>query len=272
LYAKGAIPERSLREAQTALREARIRLVNDQQALLNLGVPVRLQDLEKLPEDQLVRRLRLLGLPEAVARELDAETLTANLLPLTAPFDGQVVERNVATGEVVQTTRAQPLFIVADVRRLHIDLDVNPEDMAGVRVGQPVTFRLNDGGPEAVARVSHISPEVNATTRRVQVHAEVPNEDRRLRPNSFGTGQIVVAERRGILVVPREAVQSDGQASLVFVRVSATGFEARPVLLGLRQGNFVEVSGVREGEKVVTTGSHQLKSELQKDRIAGGDE
>src|SRR5207249_1087249 len=122
-----------------------------------------------------------------------------------------------------------------------------------------------------VGRVSHISPEVNERTRRVRVHAVVPNEDGRLRPNTFGSGRIVVGERPRAVVVPVEAVQSDGAGSLVFVRVSETGFEARPVRTGLRQENLVEVSGVREGEEAVTTGSFLLKSELQKDRIAGGD-
>jgi cobalt-zinc-cadmium efflux system membrane fusion protein len=267
-----SIPEATLRAAEMAQREARIRLFNDRQALLNLGLPVREADLADLPDAGRIRFMRLLGLPEEVRRGMDPETLTANLLPLTAPFDSRVVERNVATGEVVQVTQAKPLFVVGDVRRLHIDLDVAPEDMAEVRVGQRVTFRPNDGGPEAVGRVSHISPEVNARTRRVQVHAEVPNEDGRLRPNTYGTGQIVVANRPRAVVVPGEAVQSDGRGSFVFVRVSAASFEARPVQLGLREGNLAEVSGVRQGEEVVTTGSYLLKSELQKGRIAGGDE
>ena len=51
----------------------------------------------------------------------------------------------------------------------------------------------------------------------------------------------------------------------------ATAFEARPVRPGLRQGDLVEVSGLREGEEVVTAGAHLLKSELQKERIAGGE-
>jgi multidrug efflux pump subunit AcrA (membrane-fusion protein) len=140
-----------------------------------------------------------------------------------------------------------------------------------VRVGQPVTFRPNVGGPEAAGRVSHISPEVNARTRRVQVHAEVPNAGS-LRPNTFGTGRIVAAEHPRAVVVPSKAVQSDGQGSLVFVRVSPTTFEARPVRSGLRQGDLVEVSGVREGEGVVTAGSYLLKSRLQIGRSAGGDE
>jgi cobalt-zinc-cadmium efflux system membrane fusion protein len=267
----GSVAERTLREEEAALAEARIRLFNDQQALLNLGLPVRLEDVDRLADDQVVRRLRLLGIPADVAGDLDPETLTANLLPLTAPFDGRVVEVNVAMGEVVQGTQPKPLFVVADVRRLHFDLDVSPEDVAEVRVGQPVLFRPDGGAPEVAARVSHISPEVNEKTRRVTVHAQVANEDGRLRPNTFGTGRIVVGERPGAVVVPAEAVQSDGPDSLVFVRVSQTAFETRTVRPGLRQGNLVEVSGVREGDEVVTTGSFLLKSELRKDRIAGGD-
>ena len=53
---------------------------------------------------------------------------------------------------------------------------------------------------------------------------------------------------------------------------SDTVFEARKVQAGLRQGNLVEVQGVRPGEEVVTRGSFVLKSELQKDRIAGGED
>jgi cobalt-zinc-cadmium efflux system membrane fusion protein len=269
---EGAVPERSLRDAEAALREARIRLFNDQQALLNLGLPVRLPDLEDLPEEQQVRRLRLLGLPEAVARQLDPETLTANLLPLTAPFAAVVVQRDAAPGEVIEAAHPRTLFVVADVRRLHIDLGVNPEDMPGVRVGQPVTFWTDGGKTEAVARVSHISPEVDEKTRRVTVHAEVDNPDGRLRPNAFGTGRILLRERPGAVVVPGEAIQADGGTSLVFVRVSDTGFEARPVEPGLREGNLVQVSGVRAGEEVVTTGSFALKSELLRERITGGDD
>jgi cobalt-zinc-cadmium efflux system membrane fusion protein len=267
----GSVPDASLRQAQASLREARIRLFNDQQALLNLGLPVRLPDVEKLPDDQLVVRLRLLGLPPAVAAELNPETLTANLLPLTAPFDGRVVERNAARGEVVQLNQPTVLFTVGDTREVHIDLNVNPEDMAGVRLGQPVRFQPNDGGPEAAGQVSHISPEVNAKTRRVRVHAHIPNPEGRLRPNTFGTGRILVGQRPNAVVVPGEAVQAEGGSSMVFVRLSETVFEARPVQVGLRQGDQVEVSGVRPGEEVVTTGSFVLRSELVKERIAGGD-
>jgi len=267
---EGVVPQRSVREAETALREARFRLFNDQQVLLNLGLPVRLEELDKLTDEQVVRKLRLLGLPESVTNQLDVETLTANLLPLVAPFDGVVVERNATTGEVVAQTSPKTLFVVADVRKLHIDLDVNPDDMPRVRLGQSLIFQPDSGGHAEPGRVSHISPEQDTTTRRVRVHAEVSNESGRLRPNAYGIGRIVIAKRPRALVVPASAVQSDGKDNLVFVRTSEASFEVRTVKLGLQEGELVEVEGVKDGEEIATTGSYLLKSELQKDRIAGG--
>src|SRR5205085_2506842 len=86
--AGAAIKEGTVLESEAAVRESRIRLFNDQQRLLNLGLPVRTEDVIALPEEQRGRFLRLLGLPDAVRREIDPETFTANMLPVTAPFAG----------------------------------------------------------------------------------------------------------------------------------------------------------------------------------------
>jgi cobalt-zinc-cadmium efflux system membrane fusion protein len=268
--AGGSVAEATLRDAEAALREARIRLFNDQQRLLNLGLVIQLDEAAKLSEEQLVRRLRLLGLSPMAQDQLDPETATANLLPLTAPFDCRVVSRKAAPGEVVSP--ASPQFVVADLRHVHIDLDVHPEDMAHVRVGQAVLFQVEGKeGRTARAQISHISPEVNEKSRNVQVHAEAESSDRELRPHTFGTGRIAIREQPQAVVVPKEAVQSDGSTFLVFVRVSKKSFQARPVQVGIRDGSHMQVIGVRPGEEVVTTGSFALKSELLKDRIEGGD-
>jgi cobalt-zinc-cadmium efflux system membrane fusion protein len=276
---RGALSERALLESQAADREARIRLFNAQQALLNLGLPIRLRDFDNAPEEQIARQLRLLGLPAAVRQGLDEETLTANLLPLTAPFDGQVVTRDAAPGEVLQSTVPKVLFTVADVRQLHIDLDVQPEDIRLVRIGQTVMFRPGKGGLDGVTgSVSHISPEVDEKTRRVRVHAQVANPNGRLRPNAFGTGRILVEERPRAVAVPSDALQAmpdgtgdEGSGHVVFVKVADTIFEARRVRPGVREGSYTQVDGVRQGEQVVTAGSYVLKSELLKERIGGGD-
>jgi cobalt-zinc-cadmium efflux system membrane fusion protein len=105
------------------------------------------------------------------------------------------VERNVALGEVVRTSQPQTLFVVADLHKLQLELNVKPEDISQVHVGRPVTFRPDDGGDGISGVVSHISPKVDSQTRQVRVHAEISDPDGRLRPNSFGTGHILVGER-----------------------------------------------------------------------------
>ena len=301
----GTVPRRTLLDARAALREAEIRRDTSEQALLNLGLPLRRREVESLPDDRQTTHLRLLGLPPGVLKDLDVETLTANLLPLVAPFDGVVVQRNVAPGESVQANQGRSLFVVADIRQLHVDMDVNPGDAIEVKQKQIIEFAPAGKGAGAVGEVSHISPEVDEKTRRVRIHAEVPNRDGKLRPNTFGIGRILIDQQRNAVVVPADALQSDGQRHFVFVMRNETTFECRLVETGLRQDNWVQIltrkerltraerasaqipslarrayetmllaEGISEvcpGEEVVTVGSFALKSEMNKGRIGGGD-
>jgi cobalt-zinc-cadmium efflux system membrane fusion protein len=274
--AGSSISAQARRNAESAHREAEIRQFNDRQALLNLGLPIRIEDVTKLPDEQRFRYLRLLGLPKEILKDLDPETLTANLLPLTSPFSGRVVRRDTAPGEVEQLTQPKILFIVANVHHLHIELDVNPQDAMELRPGQPVSFwpeGKDPGSSKAVqAQLTRIGLEVDEKTRRVRAHAEVDNPEGRLRPNSFGTGRILIREQPQTVVVPREAVQSEGNRHFVFVRVAEEQFQVRQVRTGIGDAHFLEVDNVKVGEEVVTTGSFALKSELLKDRIGGGDD
>jgi cobalt-zinc-cadmium efflux system membrane fusion protein len=269
--AGASIAERLLRESEAAVHESRIKLFADQQALLNLGFAVRIDDLLKKDDAGRVRELRLLGLPAELQVGPGADTLTANLLPVVAPFDGRIVQRNAAIGEAV--TSLKPLFVVADLRQVHLEMAVEPGDVGRLRVGQPVTFTPSVGDiAPATGRLAHIGPEVDEKTRKVWVHAEAENLDGRLRPHTFGSGRILVREEPRAVVVPADAVVSDGTRRLVFVRSSAEAFfQARHVRTGLHEGGRVEVTGVRTGEEVVTTGSHALLSEILKDRLGEAD-
>jgi multidrug efflux pump subunit AcrA (membrane-fusion protein) len=270
--AASAIPAVAIFNASASLREARLQLHNSHQALLNLGLALRLEDVARLSEEQASRRLRLLGLPPEVLEQVDPETLTMNLLPLCAPFDGEVVKRDTVVGEVIRATT--PQFVVADLRTLWVLLDVPTEDAADLAAGQPVTFQGGRGAAAARGSVAWISRGVDKKTRTVRVRAEVPNPDRRLRPDVFGTGRIQVRTVPRAVAVPAEAVQRDEGADLVFVRrpgdPAAPAFEARRVLLGMSAERLVEVrDGVRPGEEVVTAGSYILASELVKARLQG---
>lgn len=267
--ASANIPEKQVREAEAMVREAHIRLVADQQVLLNLGFEVRLRDFLSLSDDEIALKLRVLGLPESVLRRVDVQTLTSNLLPITAPFEGVVTQRDLVVGEPVSTLPMQVMhFTVADLRQVWIMLHARLEDAPRLHKGQEVLFRPDGATSEAPSgEVAWVSPDVDEKTRTVTVRIEVPNPGGRLRPRAFGTGRILVAQRDGI-VVPETALQWDGTSHVVFVRLSETKFQPRRVEIGVRGDDWVEVrKGIDTGEPLVTAGSHVLKSEMLKDRL-----
>ncbi|MBI3725045.1 efflux RND transporter periplasmic adaptor subunit [bacterium] len=259
-----------LEEAEAALRDARVRIFQAHQALSNLGLAVSLEKLASLPEEKLASGLRLAGIPESVAKTLDGETASANLLPIVAPLDGEVVAREVVAGEVVDPSKC--LFVVADLARMWIDASVRLEDGGSLAPGQRVFFRPEgDVGPVVTGTVVWMSPAVDEKTRTLRVRAEVGNGDRQLRSGVFGSARIVVREAARAIVVPNEAIHFEGCCHVVFVRLTDDIFQTRKVRLGARAGGFTEVLvGVAPGEVIATQGSHVLKAELLKGKLGAG--
>jgi cobalt-zinc-cadmium efflux system membrane fusion protein len=276
-----SVPAGKLLDARAALREARIRLLADQQALANLGLSLRLDDLRDMTDNEVARHLRLLGLPANIAPPAEVDRLPANLLPLRAPFAGVVVKRNVVVGEVVTPDR--PQFVLADPSRLWLMLDVRLEDVSQLKIGQEVTFHADSTGQKATGKLSWIAAEVDPKTRTVRARAELDNPGAKLngssgtasplRPATFGMGKVEVRSTKAV-VVPDGAVQWDGKAHCVFVRVDEKTYYPRLVRPGTTADGVTPLlpdSNVRAGEKVVTAGSHVLKSEMLKGRIGGED-
>jgi cobalt-zinc-cadmium efflux system membrane fusion protein len=267
---RGSVPERSVREAVAAAANTRTKLAADRQALLNLGLAADPDELRKLPPADRVERVRFLGLTDEARSHALCPTASANLVPVASPLDGAVVRRTVTRGEAVAANK--PLFVVASVRRVHLELAVEPRDADLLALGQEVQF-TPEATPDFTARgtLAHVVPEVDEATRKVWAHAEAGNPDGRLRPNSFGRARVVVATDPGAVVVPEAAVQPDGGGHVLFVRTGDTTFEARRVKPGLADGGLRAVSGVRAGESVVTVGGHALAAELRRDQLGGGE-
>lgn len=265
-----SVAKQQILEAEAALTVARVRLANARQALLNLGLPLRMKDVADVALEELPGQLRFLGLPNSVTHDLDAETASSNLLPVTAPFDGVVAERNVAAGEVVDASKV--LFTVADVSRVWLRIDVRQEDADRIALGQPITFRPN-GHPDEIitGKVSWMSTTVDEKTRTLPIRAVAENPKEHFRASTFGEAQIVIRSVPQAILVPNGAIQQEGSCHAVFVRRSDRQFQARPIQVGVRAGGFTEVlSGLKPGEVVVTTGSHVLKSEILKNKLGGG--
>ncbi|HVX59197.1 MAG TPA: efflux RND transporter periplasmic adaptor subunit [Pirellulales bacterium] len=277
--ASSAIPERKIREAEADARAARIVLYNAQQTLANLGLPVRLQEVAGLYDEELVRRVRFLGLPQSLIRSVDPTTTTANLIPLTAPFDGIITDREIVIGESVAPASGAHI-VMADVNRMWVELDVRREDAAKLHRGQEVTFTVNGISQEIRGELSWISTEVDSRTHNVKARMTVdnppavegdtrPEGQRLLRANMLGAATIQVHANPEAMVVPNLAVQQDGSSSVVFVKTAESGFQPRVVELGMSDGNYIEVlEGVSLGDTVATTGSHVLTAESLDTRLA----
>lgn len=274
--AGNAVPPVTFLEAKTELREAEIQVVAAKQELANLGLPVGVNDLKDLSPEELSRRMRFLGLPYGLAGRLDKEAVTANLIPVLCPLDGVVVERQVVSGEVVDTSK--PLFVVADTRQMWLMLDVAQEDAPYVKPGQTVEFAGDDGGREVTARITWISTEAGRTTRTVKARAELANPEGRLRAETFGTAHVILREEERAFVVPSEAIQWDGSCRVVFVRDRryfdndlAKVFHVRTVRPGAQADGYTEIiAGVLPGEVVATKGSGVLRGQLLRGNLGAG--
>lgn len=255
--------EADLQEAQAALREAEIRVFNARQGLINLGLtnPV---DTTGIPDE---RELNLLGLPEEVRASLDAPS--ANLVPLVAPIDGVVIQREVVAGEVIEASKT--LFAIADTRKMWLIIDVPQAQIGRVAIDQPVRFRPERSDETVHGTIAWISTAVDDQTRTVKVRADVGNPDARLLASSFGNAQITIRESPNAVAVPNEAIQWEGCCHIVFVRLADDIFQTRKVKLGSRDSHYTEVfAGLLSGEVVVAAGSHVLKSEILKSNLGAG--
>lgn len=261
----GEVAEKALRQAKAEAREAHLRTLSAQQKLINLGLPLRPDELRGLSDEELADRIRVLGLPEALLKSLDPHATTANLLPLTAPFAGTVIGRDAVIGEIVSPEKSQ--FVVADVSRMWILLEVFKEDASRVRRGQTVEFDVEGINQTVVGRIDWISTEMDEQTRTLQVRAEVanpvaPDGERLLKAHTFGQGRVVVREAATAVVVPPDAVHRDERGRFVFVR-NGDRFVRRDVTIGVVDDEYCEIlSGLAVAESVATAGSHVLKAEL----------
>jgi cobalt-zinc-cadmium efflux system membrane fusion protein len=263
------VPESKIQQAEADMSEARIRLVNAQQTLINLGLPVSADAFASLPQEKLPDRVRLLGLEDRA--EL-ANTTSSNLIPLRAPFDGVVVSRDMVEGEVVNPQQIQ--FTIADLQTMWVVLDVRLEDTPALAVGQMVRF-VPDSVPDLVAEgvIEFISTEVDARTRTVPARIKVDNKSHRLRARTFGTGRIRTRTVAKAVTVPGDAIQDEDRQRIVFVRLSPTEFESRLVQTGIRENGYIQVTGnLKPDDEIVTVGSHALKSEILKSRIGSDDD
>ncbi len=281
---QGAIPYVRVLEAETAQREAQIRLTGAQQTLVNLGLPVSLDSVKGMTTEALSTFIQFFGIPAEVAQRLDAKVLSFNLYPVLATRDGVVSATKVVPGETVDS--AKTLFVVADASQMWLILNVRSEDVKFLRIrdsktgkpGQVVKFQADGSGREVTGELVWKSLQVDDKTRTVQFRSELPNPDGALLANTFGMGHIVLREEKNAVVVPTEALHWEGDCNIVFVRDknflepgAPKIFHVRTVRPGVKNGPNTEIiAGLLPGEVVATRNSANLRAELLKNNLGAG--
>lgn len=214
-------------------------------------------------------KLSLLGVSDAEVKAIETSGKAPKKVPVRSPFSGTVLERNVEQGDYVEAGTV--LFHIADLSKVWVQIDAYESDLPHLARGNAVQIEL-DALPGEVfeGTIGFIDPVVDEQTRTARVRVEVDNAGGQLRPGMFAQALVQTATEEqasaGKLMVPTSAVLFTGRRSVVYVTVPGEPgtYAIREVRVGGRGGPLVPVlSGLSEGEHVVTHGAFVLDADLQ---------
>ncbi len=230
LYAHHAIAERDLQAAESAETQAQADLQTAEQSLKILGIPR----------------------PDTLA-----ERPVSPEVPLIAPLSGEAVERLCAPGQLIQAGVTQ-CFTISNMKTVWVLANVYEDQLAYVRVGDPVTIKT-DAYPDVFrGRISFMGAALDPTSRTLQARIDTANPQGKLRKDMYVTATVVAGKISNALLVPDSAVLRDSENEpFVYVEAATPGqFARRQVKLGESDSGKTQiVSGLKAGERVVGDGS-----------------
>lgn len=180
---------------------------------------------------------------------------------VTSPISGTVLARNAGVGDLAGE---QPLFEIADLSKLWVDLHLFGADAQHITPGLPVlVVRLSDD-VRAQTTLDRVLPGTATASQSTVARATIDNADGRWRPGAAVRARVTVAEQPVALAVPLAALQRFRDWDVVFIRIGDE-YEIRPLQLGRRDGTHVEVlDGLKVGDPVVVEQSYVVKADIEK--------
>ena len=173
-----------------------------------------------------------------------------------APAGGVVTARHANPGGA---SDGGALIEITDTSWVWLDLDVFPRDLPLLSPGQPVLL-----GGEAVGEVNYIAPMADARSRATLARAVLANNDGRLRPGTLVRAELLLGSETVPLAVRAAAIQELRGEQVVFVR-AGDSYEARPIVAGRSDGEWVEVlGGLASATSYVSENSYLVKADILK--------
>lgn len=206
-------------------------------------------------------RLRLLGMPEALIRDVEQSGTPRSRFTVTAPIAGAVQSFDVRIGMTV--TAGQSVARINGLKTVWLEAAVPEAFASAIRQDTSAQVKLAGfPGQPREGRVTAILPALDETTRTLRVRIELPNSGGQLRPGLSAQVTLLSAAEESALAVPTEAVIRTGKRALVMVADEAGRFTPVAVTLGQEVGEqTVITAGLSEGNKVVASGQFLIDSE-----------
>jgi multidrug efflux pump subunit AcrA (membrane-fusion protein) len=209
-------------------------------------------------------KLQFFDISAGQIAELERTGQPTKTMRIVAPMDGVVVEKMVVQGQMVDP--GMKLYRLADLGLVWVQAQIYEQDLAYVKLGQEATVTLSYlPDREFRGRVTYVYPDVDEKTRTARVRMEFHNPGFFLKPGMFATVLVSAELEPSVLLVPDMAVLRSGEKNTVFVALAEGKFEPRTVTLGPQAENdmYQVISGLKEGERIVTSGQFMLDSESQ---------
>jgi membrane fusion protein, heavy metal efflux system len=236
-----AIAERDLQQAESDRAQAQADMQSSEDALRALGI----RD------------------PEAMLKENPKST---SQIPVPAPAGGQVVERLVGPGQLLQAGATQ-CFTISDMSTVWVLVNVYQNDLAYVRIGDVVEI-TTDAYPDVFhGKISYIADALDPNTRTLQARIVTENPGYKLKKDMYVTATVRAGALANAITVPDASVLRDTEnQAFVYVQQGNNQFGRRLVKAGDSQnGRTLIQSGLNEGEHIVGDGSLflQFQNSLQ---------
>lgn len=186
---------------------------------------------------------------------------------IKATKNGVLLERKVNPGEIVEKNRE--LFNLADLKTIWLVGYAFEKDSPYLHLGEAVTGTIEERNGASINGVlSYVSPILDSTTKTLEVRADIPNKDFKIKPNMYAE-MFVNTGIAHVLTIPTDAVEKFGDYNFAYVKVAPHTYEERKVETGKKNDLYTEIiSGVKAGEEVVTRGSFELLGESIKKQEA----
>lgn len=188
---------------------------------------------------------------------------------VVAPISGVVTDREATLGQAVE--RTTEICEIENLKSVWVTASVPEKQIGRARVGAAAQVTV-PAFPGRVFRgtVQVVGTKLDPKSRTMPVQVLVDNMSGELRTDMFATVGLGVGTNELVLAVPSDAIVVDGDLSYLFVEEEEGHFKQVSVQTGRAQGAFVEVlSGVADGDRIVTKGAFVLKSEKVKGELKG---